>query len=68
MTIKAFLKVNLLLLKLRAGTVFKIFCKNAWNFAIWFATQQHISTLRRQKIRLFDVKFSADFNELSLFL
>ena len=34
----------------------------------WFAAQQYISTLRRQGIRLFDVKFSADFNELSLLL
>ena len=33
-----------------------------------FAAQQQTSTLRRQKIGLFDVKYSADFNELSLFL
>ena len=35
----------------------------------WFAGQQQTSTLRRQKkISLFDVEFSADFNEISLFL
>ena len=33
----------------------------------WFAAQQQPSTPRRQKISLFDVKFSADFNELGLF-
>ena len=32
----------------------------------WFAAQA--SKLRRQKIILFDAKFSADLNELSLFL
>ena len=34
----------------------------------WFAAQQQTSTLTRQKIGLFDAKFSADFNKLSLFL
>ena len=34
----------------------------------WFAVQQHASKLRRQEIGLFDAKFSADINELSLFL
>ena len=34
----------------------------------WFAVQDQTSTLRRQKIGLFDGNFSADFNELSLFL
>ena len=34
----------------------------------WFAAQQQASTLRRQKISLFDRKFSADFNELKSFL
>ena len=34
----------------------------------WFAAQQQTSTLRRQKIVLFDSKFSADLNERSLFL
>ena len=32
----------------------------------WFAAQQETRTLRRQKIRLFDAKTSADFNEFSL--
>ena len=30
--------------------------------------QQQASTLRQQKISLFDAKFSANFNEFSLFL
>ena len=34
----------------------------------WFAAQQQTDTPRRQKIGLFDTKFSADFNELSLLL
>ena len=34
----------------------------------WFSAQQQTSTLTRQKIGLFDAKFSADFNKLSLFL
>ena len=34
----------------------------------WFAAQQQTDTPRRQKIGLFHTKFSADFNELSLFL
>ena len=34
----------------------------------WFVAQQQTGTLRLEKIGLFDVKFSADFNELSLFL
>ena len=34
----------------------------------WFVAQQQTSTLRLEKIGLFDVKFSADFNELGLFL
>ena len=33
----------------------------------WFAVQQQISTLRRQNFGFFYVKFSAEFNELSLF-
>ena len=33
----------------------------------WFAAQQQTSTLRGQKCDLFYVKFSAKFNELSLF-
>ena len=33
----------------------------------WFAAQQQTSTLRRQKIDFFDVKFNANFNELSIF-
>ena len=33
----------------------------------WFALQQETSTLRRQKLDLVYVKFSAQFNELSLF-
>ena len=33
----------------------------------WFAAQQQTSTLRRQKIGLFYLKFNAEFNELSLF-
>ena len=33
----------------------------------WFAVQQQISTLKRQKFGWFYVKFSAEFNELSLF-
>ena len=32
----------------------------------WFAAQQQTSTSRRQKNDLFDPKFSAEFNELSL--
>ena len=31
----------------------------------WFAAQQQTSTLRRQKISLFDVEFSADFNDFN---
>ena len=34
----------------------------------WFGTQEQTSTLRRQKIGLFDAKFSAGFNELLSFL
>ena len=30
----------------------------------WFAAQQQTSILRRQRIGLFYVKFSAEFNEL----
>ena len=37
-------------------------------FVYWFAPQQQTSTLRRQTIGFFDAKFSADFNERSLFL
>ena len=33
----------------------------------WLAVQQHTRTLKRQKFGLFYVKFSAEFNELSLF-
>ena len=33
----------------------------------WFAAQQQTSTLRRQKISFFYVKFSAEFDELSFF-
>ena len=32
------------------------------------SAQQQTSTFRRQKISLFDAKFSADFNELKSFL
>ena len=32
----------------------------------WFAAQQQASTFRRQKFDLFYLKFSAEFNELSL--
>ena len=32
------------------------------------SAQQQTSTFRRQKISLFDAKFSADFNELTSFL
>ena len=31
----------------------------------WFAAQQQISTIRRQKSTLFYVKFRAEFNELN---
>ena len=34
----------------------------------WFAAQQQISTIKKKKIGLFDVKFSEDFNELLSFL
>ena len=30
----------------------------------WFAAQQQTSTLRRQKVGFFYVKFNAEFNEL----
>ena len=33
----------------------------------WFAAQQQTSTLARQKSRFFYAKFSAEFNEISLF-
>ena len=33
----------------------------------WFAVQQQTSTLWRQKIGLFYMKFNEEFNELSLF-
>ena len=33
----------------------------------WFAAQQQTTTIRRQKRGLLYVKFSAEFNELSLF-
>ena len=33
----------------------------------WFAAQWKTSTLRRQNFGLFYVKFSAEFNELSVF-
>ena len=33
---------------------------------LWFAAQQQASTLRRQKINLFYVKFSVQFDELNL--
>ena len=33
----------------------------------WFAAQQQSSTLSGQKIGLFYVEFSAEFNKLSLF-
>ena len=68
MTIKAFLKVSLLSLSLGACTVFKTFEKMQAILLYWFAAQQQTSTLRRQKISLFDAKFSADFNELKSFL
>ena len=32
----------------------------------WFVAQQQTSTFRRQNFSLFYLKFSADFNELSL--
>ena len=34
----------------------------------WFPSQQQTSAVRRQQIGLIDAKFSADFNELSLFV
>ena len=45
---------------------FKIFEKIQAISLYWFAAQQ-TSTLSRQKIGCFYVKFSAEFNELSLF-
>ena len=33
----------------------------------WFAGQQQNSTLTRQKFSLFYAKFSAEFNEITLF-
>ena len=33
----------------------------------WLVAQQQTSTLRQQKIGLFDAKFSADFNDFSIF-
>ena len=33
----------------------------------WFAAQQQTSALRWQKFDLFDMKFTAGFNEFSLF-
>ena len=32
----------------------------------WFAAEQHTSKSSRQKFNLFYLKFSAEFNELSL--
>ena len=34
----------------------------------WFAAQQQTSTLKPQKFGFFYAKFSAEFNEISLFL
>ena len=47
---------------------FKMFEKTQAIFLYWFAAQQQIGTLRRQKFGLFYVEFSAEVNELSLFL
>ena len=33
----------------------------------WLVAQQQTSTLRQQKIGLFNAKFSADFNDFSFF-
>ena len=46
---------------------FKIFEKMQAILLYWFAAQQQTSTLRRQKIGFFYMKFSAAFNRLSLF-
>ena len=45
---------------------FKIFEKIKVNLLYWFAAQQQTSTFKRQKFGLFYLKFSAEFNELTL--
>ena len=54
-------------LTLRAHTVFKNFEKRQAILLYWFAAQQQTSTLGWQKFAFFYAKFSAEFNEISLF-
>ena len=54
-------------LTLRKRTVFKIFEKMRAILLYWFAAQQQTSTLTWQKFGFFYAKFSAEFNEISLF-
>ena len=51
----------------RARFFFKFSEKMQATSLYWFATQQQTNTLRWQLFGMFYVKFSAEFNELSLF-
>ena len=66
-TIKAFMEVSLVSLTLRVRTLFKKFEKMWATLLYWFAMQQQTSTLTRPNFGLFDVNFSAEFQEFSLF-
>ena len=58
-------RVSFLILKARSG--FQNFEKIQAISLYWFAAQQQTSTLRRQEIVFFYVKFHAEFNGLSIF-
>ena len=53
------------ILTLKTALFFKIFERTQAISLYWFAVQQ-TSTFRRQTFGLFFLKFSAEFNELSL--
>ena len=58
LSIKAFLKVTLILLTLRAHPFSKNFEKTQPTLLYWFPAQQQTTTSRRQKFDLFSSKFS----------